>query len=294
MNHVSRKWAVPVPKTACCLAALPGGSDGPSGILVGSEDYISYYHPDCTKPIICVVPRRTWERTRGVLVTQMVVHRQKKAKFFAVAQSELEDVCKISFDLNEMDATAATAMHIVLLDTLAPANSLNISKKGLLFAAAEFGDHSLYQFECIDLPHAPTDHSSKLQPVPKQGLTTAHAVLLAKSFTPTMLQNLIRIYSLDNPSPTTGLLVGELASNEVSPQIYTLAGRGPTSSLRILRHGASVTELAVSELPGIPGGIFTISESPSETATTTPTKSKDIVVTFADATLVLSVGTECW
>lgn len=292
LNHVSRKWAMAVPNSACCLAALPGGSDGPSGVLVGSEDYVSYYHPDLPNdghPIHCVVPRRKWETKRGILVTQLVVHRQKKGKFFAVAQTELGDVYKISMDLQENDSRATTVVvgiHMALLDTLPTANSMNISKKGLLFCAAEFGDHALYQFERIDLPNAPTNHSEQLgpSPPPLSELTTAKAVSVAQTFTPTMLQNLISIYTLDNPSPTTGLLVGELAGNEVSPQIYTLGGRGPCSSLRILRHGASVTELAVSELPGIPGGIFTIQEeAPS-------TNSKYIVVSFADATLVLSVG----
>ena len=40
LNHVSRRWATTVHRTACCLAAIPGGADGPSGVLVGGEDYI--------------------------------------------------------------------------------------------------------------------------------------------------------------------------------------------------------------------------------------------------------------
>lgn len=283
LNHVSRKWAVSVIPTACCLAALPGGGDGPSGVLVGSEDFVSYYHPSLDHPIHCVVPRRTWERTRGILVTQLVVHRQKKGKFFCLGQTELGDVYKISMDLQESSSTVAVVgVHMALLDTLPPANSLNISKKGLLFCASEFGDHKLYQFERIDLPNATQNNSSQLGGTTDlTSLTTSKAVEIAQTFSPTMLQNLIPIYTLDNASPTTGLLVGELAGNEVSPQIYTLGGRGPCSSLRILRHGAAVTELAVSDLPGIPGGIFTIQEEGL---------SKYIVVSFADATLVLSVG----
>jgi len=105
-----------------------------------------------------------------------------------------------------------------------------------------------------------------------------------------MLKNLRTLYSMDNPSPTTGIMVGELAGNEVSPQIYTLTGSGPRSSIRILRHGASVTELAVSELPGVPGGIFTIADNSSSTTPSAAQKDRYIVVTFADATLVLSVG----
>jgi splicing factor 3B subunit 3 len=85
---------------------------------------------------------------------------------------------------------------------------------------------------------------------------------------------------------------------EVSPQIYALGGRGPSACLRTLRHGCSVTELAVSELPGVPGAIFAVDDlSKKETSgddgdgdDTARPLSKYIVVSFADATLVLSVG----
>ena len=93
---------------------------------------------------------------------------------------------------------------------------------------------------------------------------------------------------MDNLSPITNIIIGELAGNEVSPQIYTLTGRGPDSALRILRHGASVTELAVSELPGVPGGIFTIADHTNGTSSVR--NDKYVVVSFADATLVLSIG----
>jgi splicing factor 3B subunit 3 len=286
LNHVSRKWATNVHSTGCCMAALPGGQDGPGGIIVGMEDGVSYHHPNLKQPLICGIPRRALDsKSRGILVTQLTVHRQKKSKFFCLAQSEVGDVYKLT--LNVTDAKTVTGMQMALLDTLPTANALNISKKGMLFVASEFGDHGLYQFERIELPDAPTNTSEQTATTSMDQWNTSVAVTTAKTFTPTTLKNLRKVYSLDNPTPTTGVLVGELAGNEVSPQIYTLAGRGPTASLRILRHGASVTELAVSELPGIPGNIFTI---PHDEGEEEAGLSKYIVVSFADATLVLSVG----
>ena len=172
------------------------------------------------------------------------------------------------------------SLTIALLDTLPPSNSLNVSKKGLLFCATEFGgtvDHGLYQFEKIDLPEAPTSQTAQTQLV---------------TYTPSSkLQNLIKIDGLDNLSPTTGILVGELTGGmEVSPQIYALGGRGPSACLRTLRHGCSVTELAVSELPGVPGAIFTVDDLSKTSEDNGSPLSKYIVVSFADATLVLSVG----
>lgn len=46
--------------------------------------------------------------------------------------------------------------------------------------------------------------------------------------------------------------VMDLAGEE-TPQIYALCGRGPRSTMRTLRHGLAVAEMAVSELPTNPG-----------------------------------------
>lgn len=35
-------------------------------------------------------------------------------------------------------------------------------------------------------------------------------------------------------------------------------GRGPRSSIRVLRHGLEVSEMAVSELPGNPNAVWTV------------------------------------
>jgi hypothetical protein len=78
---------------------------------------------------------------KGVLITQLAaVHKQKKSAFFALAQSELEDVDKISIRLNPDDKTKVDGISVSLLDTLPVANALNVSKFGMLFIPAEFGE----------------------------------------------------------------------------------------------------------------------------------------------------------
>jgi hypothetical protein len=47
-------------------------------------------------------------------------------------------------------------------------------------------------------------------------------------------------------------------ANEDTSQLYMLCGRGPRSSLRVLRHGLEVSEMAVSELPGNPNAVWTV------------------------------------
>ena len=49
-----------------------------------------------------------------------------------------------------------------------------------------------------------------------------------------------------------------ISANEDTPQVYAACGRGPRSSLRVLRHGLEVTEMAVSELPGNPNAVWTV------------------------------------
>lgn len=54
-----------------------------------------------------------------------------------------------------------------------------------------------------------------------------------------------------------GSHVADLA-NEDTPQVYLACGRGPRSSIRVLRHGLEVSEMAVSELPGNPNAVWTV------------------------------------
>jgi splicing factor 3B subunit 3 len=279
LNHVSRKWATSaVSSTACCLVAVPGGESGPGGVLLGGEDTVEYVHHGVNR-VACHVPRRKLHPAdRGTLITTLTVFRQKKAKFFALAQSEYGDVFKVTLKVED---NAVVGMTVALLDTIPAATALHVSKLATLFCASEFGDHVLYRFERIELDGAVScDSAAAASSDPGAAETQG------PTFAPTMLQNLRKLDALSNPSPTS-VLVGELAGGEVSPQIYTLTGRGVHSAVCVTRHGASVTELAVSELPGVPGGIFTIADAADPSG---GRRDRFIVVSFADATLVLSVG----
>jgi splicing factor 3B subunit 3 len=70
------------------------------------------------------------------------------------------------------------------------------------------------------------------------------------------------------------------------PQLYAACGRAARSSLRVLRAGVSVSEIAVTDLPARPTAIWTVKKSQDEAYHDL------IVISFADdkATLVLRVG----
>lgn len=53
-------------------------------------------------------------------------------------------------------------------------------------------------------------------------------------------------------------------AGEDAMQLYALCGRGPRSSLRALRHGLSVAEMAVSEMPVHAYAVWTVKASAKE------------------------------
>ena len=58
LNHVVRKYSEPLEEHANFLISVPGGNDGPSGVLVCSENYITYKNLGDQHDIRCPIPRR--------------------------------------------------------------------------------------------------------------------------------------------------------------------------------------------------------------------------------------------
>lgn len=76
-------------------------------------------------------------------------------------------------------------------------------------------------------------------------------------FAPRALRNLVRVDEIESLSPILSARVADLAGED-TPQLYLLCGRGPRSSMRVLRHGLEVSEMAISELPGNPTAVWTV------------------------------------
>ncbi|KAL3669331.1 hypothetical protein V7S43_005707 [Phytophthora oleae] len=266
LNHVTRRWSEQVVRTANMLVAVPGGGDGPGGVLVLGENTVQYKnegHPELT----CAIPRREGEH-RDIVIISAATHKQRDL-FFVLLQSELGDLYKISLDYS---GNAVEEIKIQFFDTVPVASAMCITKTGLLFCASEFSNHYLFQFlsigegddtaKCSSLAMDPTEFST----FPLRKLT-----------------NLALASSSPSLSPVTQLLVDDLA-NEQTPQMYALCGNTNRSSLRVLRHGLPITEMAASALPGVAKAVWCLKESYSDPY------DKYIVVSFEDATLVLEVG----
>ncbi|RHY15498.1 hypothetical protein DYB36_006057, partial [Aphanomyces astaci] len=270
LNHVTRRWSEPVLRSANKLIAVPGGTDGPGGVLVCSEGWIVYKnerHPE----VPCRIPQRARPVNTNVdvrsevLIVAAATHKQRDL-FFVIVQSELGDLYKVTLTyVNDQ----VSAVKVKFFDTLPPAVALCITKTGYLFAASEASKHYLLQFQSIGDNDNTAEAHSFQEYVP--------------SFTLRRLTNLALVESLDSLAPITQLLVDDLA-NEHTPQMYALCGQGNRSTLRVLRHGLSITEVACSPLPHIAKAVWCLKAQHDDAV------HKYIVVSFEDNTLVLEVG----
>ncbi|PON75334.1 Guanine nucleotide-binding protein, beta subunit [Parasponia andersonii] len=271
LNHVSRKWSEQVDNGANMLVTVPGGGDGPSGVLVCAENFVIYKnqgHPD----IRAVIPRRAdLTAERGVLIVSAAMHKQKTT-FFFLLQTEYGDIFKVTL---EHDNDRVTELKIKYFDTIPVTASMCVLKSGFLFAASEFGNHSLYQFQAIG-DDADVESSSATLMETEEGFQPVF-------FQPRRLKNLVRIDQVESLMPMMDMRVLNLFEEE-TPQIFALCGRGPRSSLRILRPGLAISEMAVSDLPGVPSAVWTVKKNINDEF------DAYIVVSFANATLVLSIG----
>jgi splicing factor 3B subunit 3 len=280
LNHVIRKWSEAVSRTASSLLAVPGGTEGPGGCLIIGENWVAYKHQEHDE-VRTALPRRSdYPSSRGLLVTATAMHKQKDM-FFFLLQTEIGDLYKVTLDY---EGTVVRDVIVTMFDTIANANALCITRNGLLFAASEFGDHTLFQFSGIgEDENAAVGHRVDDLELGDDGESAA---TVAMTFTPNKagkLNNLVVLDVLESCAPVLDSCVADMCG-EGSPQVILACGKGPRSSLRILRQGVKVGQMAVSELPGYPSAVWTIKgrhEDPTD---------KYIVVSFTNATLVLSIG----
>ena len=257
LNHVIRKITQSIDNTANILIPVPGGSDGPGGVIVLCENVIRYIKTGNADTVTNIPRRADMSENRGLLMNTYAIHKQKDLFFFLI-QSELGDLYKVTLETNEL--------KVQYFDTIFPCASLCILKSGFLFAAAEYGNHGFYQFIGEDDDHYISTSNSP-----------------AVYFMPRKLRNLNEVYVIESLSAITDIKVQDLC-NEGIPQIYTLCGRSARSSLRILRHGLAVSEMAMAALPVKPNGLWSIKNTSGSSF------DRYILISFANASLVLSVG----
>uniref|UniRef100_A0A3Q4GIV9 Splicing factor 3b, subunit 3 n=1 Tax=Neolamprologus brichardi TaxID=32507 RepID=A0A3Q4GIV9_NEOBR len=213
------------------LHEVPGGSDGPSGVLICSENYITYKNFGDQPDIRCPIPRRRNDLDdpeRGMIFVCSATHKTK-SMFFFLAQTEQGDIFKVTL---ETDEEMVTEIRLKYFDTIPVATAMCVLKTGFLFVSSEFGNHYLYQIAHLGDDDDEPEFSSAM-PL-EEGDTFF--------FQPRPLKNLVLVDEQENLSPIMSCQIADLA-NEDTPQLYVSCGRGPRSTLRVLRHGLEVHTL---------------------------------------------------
>ena len=282
LNHVVRKWSDPVDRTASMLFHVPGGSDGPSGVLVCGLDNITYRHNN-QDPFRVAIPRRrgaTENPDRKRYIVCGVMHKMRGA-FFFLLQSEDGDLFKVTLDMVEDDNGQPTGevkkLKIKYFDTVPVASSLCILKSGFLFVASETGNHHFYQFEKLGDDDEEIEFDSDAFSADP---TEAYEPIY---FHPRVAENVNLVDSINSMNPIVDCKVANLTGEE-APQLYAICGTGARSSLRTLKHGLEVNDIVDSELPGVPHAVWTVKLTHEDEY------DAYIVLSFEDGTLVLSIG----
>ncbi|KAL1999187.1 hypothetical protein VTN02DRAFT_4905 [Thermoascus thermophilus] len=282
LNHVVRKWSDPVDRTATMLFQVPGGADGPSGVLVCAEDNITYRHSN-QDAFRVPIPRRsgpTENPERKRYITAGVMHKMRGA-FFFLLQTEDGDLFKLTIDMVEDENGQLTGevkrLKIKYFDTVPIATSLLILKSGFLFVASETGNHHFYQFEKLGDDDEETEFTSdSFSADPSEPLPPVY-------FRPRGAENVNLVESINSLNPLMDCKVANL-TDEDAPQIYTICGTGARSSFRTLKHGLEVSEIVESELPSVPSAVWTTKLTRGDQY------DAYIILSFSNGTLVLSIG----
>jgi splicing factor 3B subunit 3 len=285
VNHVVKKQSIIVDNTAHYLISVPGGSDGPSGVLVASENYLSYYgivSEERKEVIKQAIPRRVdMPIGCGLMIVASAMHKSKKKNkrtlLFFIIQSELGDLYKVTLDQDE-NSNIVRGITIKYFDTIPIGNSINVLKSGHLFLASEYSDNYLYRFKSIG------DDTEDVIVAEMEISSDNGIVNTIPLFHPRPLKNIAKIDTLPSYSAILDFKVLDLL-HENQPQIYATCGRAERSSIRVMRYGTPVNELAVTSMTHQCMKVFTI-ESKQENGLF----DKYILISFAQFTMVLSIG----
>ncbi|CDK25213.1 unnamed protein product [Kuraishia capsulata CBS 1993] len=274
LNHVVHKSSLEISQSANFLLAVPGGSDGPSGVLLCSEGMVQYQGLQKRGHFI-PIPRRKGDQTPRFIVTG-VCHKMKNS-FFALLQDNKGDLFKVTLQYDS-ESGDVESLQIAYFDTMPVCTSLVIFKSGFMYADCEVGDKYLYQFEKLGDDEARVWRSTEYP--------DDIAVLEDEDveFEVRPLDNLTLVDIVQSLNPLIdSKLVYESGPTDF-PTVVSICGSSARSSVKFSKYEIPYTELVSTELP-----------ASAEKVMTTKIRFDDeydryIVLSFEDATLLLSIG----
>jgi splicing factor 3B subunit 3 len=149
LNNVVKKSSKEVNKTANLLIPITGGERGPSGLLVCSENSISYLSMS-GKEVTVPIPRRyrkDGDYSRGNMITcHALVEKKTKTLYFL--QTEEGDVLFVDLIFK---GKSVEGISISYFDSCQPCVAMCVlAGFGYFFMASEFGNHHFYHLESLD------------------------------------------------------------------------------------------------------------------------------------------------
>ncbi|KAH3674703.1 hypothetical protein WICMUC_003119 [Wickerhamomyces mucosus] len=257
LNNILKKHSELIPSTSNLLLPVPGGNDGPSGVLVCSKNLISYRNLQGDKLAIPIPKLRKNSKGEDSQIVSGITHKIKD-EFFFLVQTNHNDLFKVELPPNR-------TLTISYFDTLpSTATSLIILKSGFLFADSEYGDKHFYQFEKLgsDTPYvSETDEPT--------------SVLFFDRTEE--LDNLLLVDIIETMNP---ILNSELKENK----LVALTGLNNQSFLKVVEKGLKINEIVESDIPGISNKVWTTKLNKTDEF------DKYIIISFLNSTLVLKIA----
>ena len=260
INHVTRRIGIDLPSSAHLLIPLPKGQEGSNKLLICCDNFLMYCHGPAVTPIRCSYPRRLDTPENFHLVISSFAVQILRSSLLILIQSDLGDLYKVFI-------SGSSTVLISYFESLPRAVSIVIVKPGFLYASFEVGGSAVYQFS--SLGNEDTLDESNTSAVP---------------FRPRGLKNISVRHDIPSASPMLDMFIkpaNDGKSAHLKRGIISACGQSTRSSIRSISLATAFTELALTDLPGKPSGIWTLKEGSDD---------KYIVVSFTDATLVLVVG----
>ncbi|KAK5122599.1 hypothetical protein LTR85_003862 [Meristemomyces frigidus] len=292
LNHVVKSWSDTVDYTANMIFGVPGGQDGPSGVIVCCEDRI-YYRHDKSTPLCIPIPRRrgpTEDPNRKRIIVSGCLHLSKaRHEFFFLLQTEDGDVFKLNMEMGEDAQGRKTSqperMTMKYYETFPVAKQMLLIRKGYIYIAAENGNSKLYHVnDLAEDPDVEPENNFSSDDVSADP---------AEDYTPTYFQPRgLTFTSLAHDVPSQHPLMRTKVDNltgEDAPQIYAIQGTGNRSVFKTIRHGLETQEIVSSPLGNVPfDNLWSLRHRSSDEYHSYLLLSSG----YGDKTIVLSIGDE--
>lgn len=271
LNYVARrKDTLEIPSSSTTLVPLPTPI---GGVIVAGSSFIFYHNPTIDQQLYLPIPLRAG--SSPVPIVCYAVHKLKKNNFFILLHNELGDCFRVLIDYDD-DSEKVTELSVGYFDTISPSTSINVFKKGYLFANVTNNDKMLYQVEDLG------DNDSYISSSQFSSLEDVFDGNKKHEFKPRGLRNLALVQIIDSSNPCFGGALVKTSESKES-RIAMITGH---SHLKLKTHGIPISTLVSSPLPMIATSVFT-------TRLSAESKNDEYMVISSSAsskTLVLAIG----